>query len=279
MGSGRSEHGGAAPMVRAVPASGRRSIIRVIVGVVFVALVATGCRVRTEVGIDVREDGSGTVTVAVGLDADALAKAPDLQQLLRVDDLRATGWTVAAPVKDADGYTTVRASKPFANPAEAADVLSEVSGPTGPFRDFRLSRTRSFARTTIRFHGTVDLSGGLAAFADGDLAQQLGGRPLGDDLKAIEQRAGDSLNNVFEFQVAARLPGDVTSNASGHAGDTELWQPRLSDPAPVSLDATGRTWRRATVLLVVAAAVAAVLLVLVLLRRLVRRTRKHRSAA
>jgi hypothetical protein len=50
-----------------------------------VVLTATACQVRTTVAVDVAKDGSGTVTVAVGLDADALGRVPDLD-----DDGRST---------------------------------------------------------------------------------------------------------------------------------------------------------------------------------------------
>jgi len=68
-----------------------------------VALLATAaCQVRTAVTIDVDHDGSGTVEVAAGLDAEALAQLPDLDDdgdadaadlaaLVRTDDLEQAG--------------------------------------------------------------------------------------------------------------------------------------------------------------------------------------------
>ena len=75
--------------------------------------VLGGCQAKLPVHTTVEADGSGTVEVAVGLDDEAVAKAGDLGSQLRVDDLRAAGWTVTDPTKEADGYTWVRATKPF----------------------------------------------------------------------------------------------------------------------------------------------------------------------
>ena len=80
---------------------------------VVAAVVATtaGCRVRTQLAVDVEEDGSGMVTVAVGLDADAVDRVPALDQELRLDDLEAAGWEVTGPSAEDDGLTWFRATK------------------------------------------------------------------------------------------------------------------------------------------------------------------------
>jgi hypothetical protein len=255
-----------------------RPRVRLTVLLGLVILLSGACKVRTDIAVDVHEDGSGTVTVEIGLDADAVSKAPNLEQTLRVNDLTAHGWTVTGPVKENDGYTYVRVSKPFANPDEAVKIFREISGEKGPFRDFTLSRTRSFAHTKFRFSGTVDFTGGLEAFSDSEVAKELDGKPIGDDIKAIEQRINDSLDNVFQFQVRIRMPGSVTSNAPTQATNGAVWQPRLSEAGPVKLDASSTTTRWATIVGVVAAGVAAVGLVIVLpLIWLLGRRRRSRS--
>jgi hypothetical protein len=252
--------------------------VRLLALVVLVVFAASACRVRTEVGVDVNEDGSGTVTIRVGLDDDAIATNPGYEQALRIDDLRATGWTVTGPAKEADGFTYVQVTKPFANPDEATEIFTEVSGDTGPFRDFRITRSRSFARTSTRFDGTVDFTGGgLEKFADSELAAQLDGKPLGDDIAAIEARLGEKLDQVFQFKVAVRLPGDVTSNAPGRALNGAVWAPKLSDPGPTVLTASGRSWRTGTLVGTGVAALAAFVLLLVLLIRLAIFLRDRRS--
>ncbi|MGQ0618228.1 MAG: hypothetical protein ACT4PW_14780 [Acidimicrobiia bacterium] len=240
-----------------------------------VVMVATACQVRTEVALDVRSDGSGSVTVSVGLDRDALSRGPDLGQALRLDDLRATGWTVGGPVPDDSGFTVVRVSKPFSGPEEAAVALSEIAGPGGAFRDFRITADRSFARSTVSFAGLVDLRAGLAAFSDGQLAQLLDGKPLGDDLPAIEARLGSPIDDVFRFSVAARLPGQVTSNAPTESGGAVVWDGlRLSSPNPVLLGARAVSWRPVSAA-TAAVTVGSLVLLLVLLARRLRRRPSH----
>ena len=50
---------------------------------------------------------------------------------------------MTGPTKQADGYTWVRASKPFADPAQAAAVMNEVNGPDGAFRDWKVTQSSS----------------------------------------------------------------------------------------------------------------------------------------
>jgi len=224
-------------------------------------MLCTGaCRVRADIGIEMKEDGSGTVTVRIGLDDDAIKQAPNFQQSLKVDDLTAHGWTVSGGVKETDGFTYFSISKPFANPDEANAIFKEIAGDQGPFRDFNISRSRSFAHTNFAFSGTVDFSRGLESFSDSELAQQLDGKPLGDDIKAIEERINDTLDNVFKIQIAVRLPGEVSSNAPGQAFNGAVWQPKLSEPAPVILSAKSTSTRWFTIIGAAAAVVCALVL-------------------
>ena len=240
-----------------------------------VVVLGGACRVHTNISVDVKENGSGTVTVEIGLDDDALKKAPNLEQTLRVQDLTAHGWTVTGPVKEDDGFTYVTATKPFANPDEVIGIFREISGDKGPFRNFTLSRNRTFARTKFHFSGTVDFTAGLEAFSDSQLAQELDGKPIGEDIKAIEQRINESLDKVFEFQVRVRMPGGVTSNAPTQATNGAVWQPRLSQGGPVTLEASSTSTRWGTIVGALALAVGVLgLVVVVPLAWLLRRSRR-----
>ena len=224
-----------------------------------VVLASAGCQIRTEVGVDVEEDGSGIVSVSVGLDDDAMRRVPGLEQELRLDDLRATGWEITGPTLESDGFTWIRGTKPFDTPEEAGEVLAEVAGENGPFRDFAVTRERAFARTDFGFRGTVDFTGGLEAFGDEALAAALDGEPLGEDVAAIEERIGAAIDEAFTFRVAVRLPGDVTSsNAPTTADNGAVWEPRLSEAGPIELVAASEVTRTTTIVLLVLAAVAAV---------------------
>lgn len=217
-------------------------------------LGATACQVTTDVAVVMTEDGSGTVSVSVGLDGDALARVPGIEAELRLDDLAATGWEITGPERDRqqDGETTrFVATKPFATPDEATTVMAEVSGPDGPFRDFRLTRDRSFATTAFGFDGTVDLGGGLESFGDDELALLLDGEPLGADERAIEAALGVPLDQAFRFRVTLELPGD---------GAAVVWEPSLADDEPTVLHARSSTRRLGTLVAVGLAAAATVAL-------------------
>lgn len=237
-----------------------------------VLVLATGCQVHTTVTVDVAEDGSGTVEVAVGLDGEAMSRLPDLDEdgtpgpadlaaLVRADDLVAAGWTVAEPDARADGTTWVRATRAFGTPDEAEAILAELTGPDGALRDLQVARRDSFGRSRYELSGTIDLSGGLEAFGDEGLAAALDGEPLGEDVAAIEMRYGRPVAEMFAFELTASLPGADAS-----------WSPRLGDePVDVRADSTVYDW---PVLGLAAVAVAAlVALAAVLVTRAVRARR------
>ena len=254
-----------------------RLIARRLALAVVVVVGLAGCQLRVQVGVTVKDDGSGTISVGVGLDDDALRRAGTLQ----LGDLLATGWTVTGPTVEKDGLHWVRATKPFANADEAATVAAEIAAKGGPFKDFAVVRHQGFATTRYRFTGTVDFSAGLKTFGDQDLAAQLDGEPLGESIAAIEKRLGDSIDRLVQVEVAVRLPGRVSSNAPLQASNGAKWKPGIGDGA-VQLEASGEK-RNVGVLvwsgLAIAAAVALVVLLIVRTVRWRRRRRRAKAAA
>ena len=99
---------------------------------VIVVAVLAGCQARVTVDTRVNSDGSGTVTVGVGLDDEAMAQVGDLGAQLRVDDLRSSGWTVTGPAREDDGTTWVRASKGFADPRGRRRCSTRSTAPMVP---------------------------------------------------------------------------------------------------------------------------------------------------
>jgi hypothetical protein len=220
---------------------------------------------QTRVTVQMDDDGSGTVEVAVGLDDEAMGQLPDLDgsgvgdaadltRLVRVDDLEATGWTLTPPEADG-GATWLRATKPFGTPEEAAQILDQLTGPDGGLGGFRLERSRGFGSTSYDFSGTVDLSGGIEAFGDTGLAAALDGEPLGEDAAAIEQRLGQPLAEMVTLDVEVELPGASQS-----------WSPELGG-APVDLAASSTVYNKPVLLLAALAVVCLVGLGAVLLVR------------
>lgn len=227
--------------------------MRVVALVPLVLFAASACQVTLDATFDVKSDGTGFVRAGVGLDADAVRSVPDLAQQLRVDDLRQSGWTVTGPEKEGDGLTWVRASKPFSNAAQAAQVVAELGGASGPFRDFTFRQTRTVLRSETEFSGTVDLTGGMSSLIDEDLKNKVGG-----DFKLDDR--------LFKVDVSARLPGA-----------SRTWHPAIGQTTPLALSSS--SWRLVPI---VPGALAVVfgfaLLVVVAVRRRRRRARPAGSS-
>lgn len=253
--------------------SWRRRGLRLWLVAAAVTLLASACRMDVNVAVDVTDDGSGAVRVGVGLDDAAMRRVPDLEDQLVLDDLVDAGWLVSGPAEESDGRTWIRATKPFANPDEAATAMREISGPDGPFRDFTIDRDRSFLKTRWHFTGDIDLSAGIDGFSDDALRERLDGTSFGIDTAELERHAGAALDRVFGFQVAVLLPGEVSSNAPVSVTGGAIWSPSLGEEA--RLRATGERWNIAVLTWTAVAALAAAGLVAVLLVR-VRRWRRSR---
>lgn len=133
----------------------------------------SGCRLGAEVDIQVAADGSGRVVVRLAADAELVARAPGLLDDLRLDDVRATGWTVTGPQGDGAGGLTLVVEHAFADPAEANRLLAALDGDGGPFQALHLDVVPSFATRTTTLTGTLHLAG-PGAFTDAPLLAALG---------------------------------------------------------------------------------------------------------
>jgi hypothetical protein len=86
-------------------------------------VVSSACRVEATVTVEVSEDGSGTVAVAVELDAAAVDALGGFDDRVRVDDLEAAGWDVVGPTTDGWGVGRMSAAKRFDSPGRLAGHL------------------------------------------------------------------------------------------------------------------------------------------------------------
>ncbi len=189
-------------------------------------VVLGACQVDVFVDVDFNTDGSGTVTVEMLLDSEALALAPDIASLVLTEDIQnpASGWTyetfhgsqtngqVTANTSqldaanssnaelDADAVVMLVASKEFASPQQLELVLAEVFGSPRAFRDLIFERDTSFAKTNYRFSGVVDLSAGLDLITDPELTQRLEGQPLAEPV------AEQVLLDAVTVQLGLALP-------------------------------------------------------------------------
>ena len=237
------------------------------------ALLA-GCELRTEINIDVAADGSGTIEVGAGVDDDALERRPGVLDDLALDDLVATGWTATEPTKEADGLTWVRLEHEFARPEEVGPLVDEIAGDAGPFRDFALTRRDGFADTTYDFSGVVDFTSGVSGLTDDpELAEALEAEPI----ELIEAEFGQAIDEVLQFRIGVRLPGDVTSNAPTQASNGARWAPSVLEREAVELNASGTLTRNERYLWSVVAVVAGFALILFLAIRFAGWRRRRRE--
>ena len=169
-----------------------------------VLLAGAACRADVAVVVDAREDGGGTVSATVALDREATAEVGDATAV-RVEDLRAAGWSVAAPAAGADGGSVLTAAKAFATPSEADRALDELSGPEGPFGALSLRQARTVLATRTVLEGALDLSAGVGAFSDADLRRLLGSEAPADPAE-LGRRLGAELEGAVAVTLEARLP-------------------------------------------------------------------------
>jgi hypothetical protein len=244
--------------------------LRLLLVVLVGALLLGACRVDTTVRVQVDERGAGSVAVRVVLDADAVAQlGTNPWQQLKVDDLRAAGWTVEGPT-ETGGKTVLTATKAFADATQLPLVLAEVFGPNGLMRDPRLERARSFGETRWTFTATIDPSQGPQSLSDAQVTALLGGQPLGRSVASLEQQSGVSLAAAAGLTIAVQMPGEVSSNAITADGGAPAWRATFAN-TPVEVFASGTMTDAAARRWVYVAGVAVALLVLLLFWRLVRR--------
>ena len=186
---------------------------------------ASSCHAVTRLTIAERAAGDGTVSVSLALDKAAASQFGDLAHQLRLDDLRRAGWAVSGPLAGPDGSETVTASRSFRDAAGARALLAEVSGPLGPLAGLRIEHRRSPFTTRSGLRGNVDLRAGADAFADPQLAQQLGVPSVARALAALRQAGG--ADPGLRLELVARLPGR-----------TKVWSATLGQTLAVSASAS-----------------------------------------
>ena len=215
-----------------------RFAVRVCAALAFLLALA-GCRMDVNVGIDVQEDGTGTLTVAVGVDDELLARVPGAADRVKLEDLSAAGWDVTGPAKEDDGHTWVHLSRSFANPAELKEILGEINGPGGPLGAFDLTIEREWDQTTWTLSGSAGLTGGVAGFVDPDLAAAFG---TSKPLEQLVAESGVPVEQGLNLTVAVTMP---------HQGEPlEVRVPLDGREVPISVETTdvhqGARWAAIT---------------------------------
>lgn len=192
-----------------------------------VSLTMASCRVDVAIDVDVRQNGSGVVTVEVTADAAVVDAAPGLADDVRVEDLRAAGWSVDGPAETADGGLSLVLTRPFSTPEQATALLSTINGPDGPLRALALTRSATDESIVFTLTGTLGVEGGLLAFTDPDLLASLGVSPYAEQIAA----AGVDPVETIGIDLRVSLPGEVQATSGEIIGGS-------SEPT-TSGDATG----------------------------------------
>jgi hypothetical protein len=221
-------------------------------------LLLAGCRVDTELTVDVRADGTGTIALTATADAEVVEQAPGLADDLRFDDAEAAGWTVDGPTATDAGGLTVTLRHDFGSLEEATALLASINGAGGPLQGVTLARDPADdAATTLA--GSLRVDGGLSSLADPDVLTLLGGAT--PYASAIAE-AGLSPAEALSMTVAVALPGEVQPGTAGTVdGSTVTFTVPLDgssiDLATVATGATstGGVWGAVSTALLALAAV------------------------
>ena len=230
------------------------------------------CEVRSEVAIDVSEDGSGTVEVRVELDREAARRVGDPATAVRVEDLRDAGWQVADPESGEDGSVTFRASRAFAGPDQLGQVLEEVGGTDRVFQGVRVEVRDGFGSADYELAAGVHLTGSPEQFSDGELAAVLDGLPLARSPEELALEGADDPRSAT-LTVSVGLPGGTPRTTGSIEDGRATWTFPLTGGTETTeqIEVSSTTSSGRTGQLVILAVVAGVLALVALVVGLVRR--------
>lgn len=203
-------------------------MIRRFLLVVAALAVLSGCRVDVGVDVQMAQNGSGSITVTAIADAAVVAAAPGLADDVRLDDVRAAGWSAEGPVATPDGGLQLVLRHDFATPDEATSLLASLNGPQGPMQAVMLSREATDRAITYAVRGKVGLEAGLQSFTDPDLLAAVGAEPYADQIEA----AGVTADDAVAVTLTLHLPGEVQATTGDQGMGGTLGESTDSTVAP-----------------------------------------------
>lgn len=193
------------------------------------AVVLSACNAEIFTSVNVEEDGSGLVEVALIMDPELASELPDLAAAgLALADARESGWVVEPRELEDDGRTRILARKAFANTEQFSEVMDEINTADGLFSGFTLVKENSFAQVSYSVSGKIKPQG-LAGFSDTELDAL-----LGEPLESFAARIGGDPSDV-RVRLSVTLPGEVRPDGSNGTRDdlasesaARFWSTRLS---------------------------------------------------
>ena len=145
------------------------------------------------------------------LDADAAARIGGVSAL-RLDDLRAAGWSVAT------GPRSVTVAHDFVGRRELADRIDDLAGGSGVLTDATVDRERGRFSSRDAVSVRVDLRNvGAGIGRDAKLRDALAS--AGVDVTALSSRLDRELRDAFHLTVAVHLPDGTTRTVQPAVGD------------------------------------------------------------
>lgn len=197
--------------------------LRALCGISLIVFALSACRVDSVVTLNVKENGSGTLTIVTIADADVVGQAPGLADELSFDDAKAAGWNVSTPEITADGGLQVSVAHNFSTPQEATLLMSQLSGVYGPFKELNLVRTGKDTDSTWMLNGRLEANGGFDAFADPALLKTIGASPYA----ATVANADLEIGNAISIEFRAFLPGVIESTTGVNTFGYPQWTVRF----------------------------------------------------
>lgn len=190
---------------------------------IFIVLAITvfcaSCRVDVNVNVAMQRDGSGAVTITAVADPDVVTQAPDLATDLRFNDLKVAGWSVSGPTSESNGGLKVVLTQAFSTPAQATQILANISGVKGPLMAITVSRNRNRELTTFRLDGHLQITSGLGAYTDENLLAAVGATPYANELANAKVQPGEAVGINF----SATLPGAVHKTTGAEQTGVLSW--------------------------------------------------------
>jgi hypothetical protein len=189
-----------------------------------VALLAAGCKVDTSTAITLHDDGSGTVTVRVRFDTEAVRLVESgggkLEDRIVLSDLRDDGWKLGAWKRGADGGAIITMTHGFDDPDGLAPLLAQLTGRDGVLHDVRVTHTRNLVQQRDGVSMVADLRKLRSGVRDDEeLASRL--RAAGVNVDQVDFVLNTQLRKAFTMRVTLTVPREDARTFALNAGESQ----------------------------------------------------------
>lgn len=233
--------------------------------IALLSLALSGC-IAVKTSIFLRQDGSGELTITVGVPTEFITMLPEeenpmaeIEQRLRQE----LGEEIAIEQSSEGGYEWRKAKRPFSSLDEINNLMNEFEF----VESFSIQKQGSL----LKEHFVLDAVYGLESLMESE-------KGIGEEILELP----DDLKGLAELQVAVNLPGtfsETNGNYDSNSGFT-LWS--ISGTDPLQVHAVSETWNIIQLGLLAAVALAFiflfVLIILVISRMRRRKVRATDSA-